>query len=82
MDGEGESQRFDLAAQVRALNGFAISEPEAVEAVRSLAGFIELLAQIDAAPEYQGIDHASDGSGRGVRKAPQRASRVRQRRAR
>ena len=37
-----------LATQVRDLTGFVMSDSEAAEAARNLAGYVRLLAEIDA----------------------------------
>ena len=69
-----------LAAQLRGLSQFAMSESEADEAARNLVGFVQLLAEIDR--NDTGDEYAGDRGGHRVRKAQRRANRVRQCRAR
>ncbi len=70
----------DLNAQVRSLSGFALGEPDATAAARAFAGFVTLLAEIDAEAPDQGNDNESNGSGHRLREAQGRVNRVRERR--
>jgi len=72
--------KVDLTAQVCSLSGFVLAEPDAAAAARALAGFVALLAEIDAATPEQGNDNENNGSGHRLREAQGRADRVRKRR--
>ena len=56
-----------LAAQLRELSQFAMSELEAAEAVRNLSGFVGLLSEIASTETEGGNDNAGDGSGYRIR---------------
>jgi hypothetical protein len=58
-----------LAAQLRGLSQFAMSESEADEAVRNLVGFVRLLAEIDRNGTERGDEHEGHRSGHRVREA-------------
>ena len=79
------SESFDgehalLARELRVLSGYALAESDAAEAARTLAGFVTLLAQIDAEISEQGNDDESNRSGHSLRETEERTSRVRKHR--
>ena len=45
-----------LAAQVRDLTGSTMSQSEAADAARNLAGYVRLLAEIDSETQKQGSE--------------------------
>jgi hypothetical protein len=54
----GPSLDDHLAAQLRGLSQFAMSESEAAEGARNLESFFRLLAKVDSNEAERGNDHA------------------------
>jgi len=71
--------RARLAAQLRSLSKFTMSESEAAQAADNLVGFVRLLAEIGGRGAERGDEDASDRSRHRVREPKKRADRVRQR---
>jgi hypothetical protein len=78
----GPSLDDHLAAQLRGLSQFAMSESEAAEGARNLVSFFRLLAEIDRNETERGDEDAGNRSGYRVREAKGLADRARHRRAR